>query len=60
MVSSVADLFIVVVLAWRGWLMTSIGIVELSVVFATSALYLVMGDGLKSGSSGSPGCAERG
>lgn len=48
MLSSAADLFIVVVLAWRGWLMTSIGIVELSVVFATSAFYLLMGDGLKS------------
>ena len=48
MLSSCADLLVVAVLAWRGWLMTSIGGVELVVVFATSLLYLLVGDGLKS------------
>lgn len=48
MLSSCADLLVVAVLAWRGWLMTSIGGVELGVVFATSLLYLLVGDGLKS------------
>lgn len=48
MVSSSADLVIVVLFAWRGWFMTAIGLGEVGVVLATSVLFLLVGDVLKS------------
>lgn len=46
-VSSGVDVMVVMVLAWRGVMMTSIGLVPLSVVLVTSVVYLFLVDSLK-------------
>ncbi len=45
--STVADLVVVLLLAWRGWLMTAIGPVELGVVCGVALIYLGLGDWVK-------------
>ena len=47
-VSSGVDVVVVVILAWRGWLMTAVGFAEVGVVLAASVLFLLVGDVLKS------------
>ena len=46
-VSSGVDVMVVMLLAWRGVMMTSIGLVPLSVVLGTSVVYLFLVDSLK-------------
>ncbi len=45
--SSAADLAVVAVLAWRGWLMTPIGPAALAVGFGTGVVFLLIGDATK-------------
>jgi len=45
--SSIADLAIVAVLAWRGWLMTPIGPAALAVGFGAGVVFLLLGDSIK-------------
>lgn len=45
--STVMDLVAVAVLAWRGWLMTPIGVVALAVGFGAGILFLLLGDAIK-------------
>jgi len=45
--SSAADLAVVAVLAWRGWLMTPIGPAALGVAFGTGAVFLLLADAVK-------------
>ncbi|MHB1801222.1 MAG: plasma-membrane proton-efflux P-type ATPase [Actinomycetes bacterium] len=45
--STVADLVLVGLLAWRGWLMMPVGLAALVVAVGTSVVYLVLGEVLK-------------
>ncbi len=47
-VSTAADLVVVTLLAWRGWLMHAVGPAELAVVVGVAILYLGLGDAIKS------------
>jgi H+-transporting ATPase len=46
-ISSAADLVVVLLLAWRGWLMTAINPRDLAVVLVATVLYLLLGDLVK-------------
>lgn len=46
-VSTAADLVVVTLLAWRGWLMHAVGPAELAVVVGVAILYLGLGDAIK-------------
>jgi len=45
--STLADLVVVLLLAWRGWLMTAIGPLELGLVCGVAVIYLGLGDWVK-------------
>jgi len=45
--STVMDLLAVVLLAWRGWLMTPIGAAALAVGFGAGVVFLLLGDAIK-------------
>lgn len=45
--STVMDLVAVVVLAWRGWLMTPIGAAALALGFGVAVAFLLLGDAIK-------------
>jgi len=45
--STVMDLVVITVMAWRGWLMTPIGLGALAVGFGAGVAFLLLGDAIK-------------